>query len=195
MKKSVRQANFGFITLITVCLLFSGCTPMSHSSAFTFNYYETTAKTDEPNYVLMKDSSRVYGGTKIKASKKYVYVDDKKIPSADVLGFQNKVGFWAKVNMDESTIVWARRLVYGKISVYSASEPPPNGWVAYFYQKDTGPIDFGPSRWSQFKEMVKDCPKAFDMANISDDECKKALRKDLYYTQHIIETYNACGWK
>jgi hypothetical protein len=169
---------------------------MSHSSAFVFNYYKAPAKTDEPNYVLMKDSSRVYGGTKLKASKKYVYVDDKKIPSADVLGFQNKVGFWTKVEENKWTIYWALRLVHGKISVYSHSEPPPNGWAAFYYQKDNGPVELSSGRWDQFKEMVRECPKAYDMANISDDECKKALKKDLYFTQSIVETYNACGeWK
>src|SRR5262245_14413980 len=118
MKKTVPFAERDFIvfTLIVLHLLFSGCTTSNHVSGF-YNF-KSPDPGDEPHYVLMKDSFRVYGD-KINfpqgiATKNTVLVDGKSIPPDDVLGFQNKEGYWAKVERNGM----ARRLVKGKISVY-----------------------------------------------------------------------------
>lgn len=146
----------------------------------------------------MKDSAIVYGEKAVGwgmglGSKKIMHLDGKPIPASEVVGFKNKEGYWAKLENDAV----AKRLVAGRLSVYRQLVDIPGGarYTVLFLQKNNGPL-IQTNSLASLRQMVSDCPKAYSLINMSDEEYMKILKKQQYYTQTVIETYNNCGeWK
>ena len=183
-----------------LCLLFFRCTPMSHvqAPAISSNNFKYVPSADKRNYVMMKDSSIIYG-EKVAGgfgdgllNKKAVRLDGKEIPLSETIGFQNNDGYYTIVEEGKP----AKRLIQGKISVYRLLASNASfSYTALYLQKGNGPVKQTNSLVS-LTQLLSDCPKAYSMANMTEDEFRKITKKQLYYPQTVIETYNNCGeWK
>jgi hypothetical protein len=150
---------------------------------------------------MMKDSSLVYG-EKADApigglSKNVVKLDGKSIPSSEVLGFQHEGYFYAKGPNPDYPKEYAKRYVQGRISVYVSIRytGPSHSLKVCFFQKGNGPLRES-IELDELKQMLSDCKKAYDMVNIPHDQYVKAVKKDPYFIQHVVQVYNSCGeWK
>lgn len=183
-----------FITFLSMPLLFFSCKSMAPSSTSVNPYhFKYVPAADKRQYVVMKDSSVVYGEKVVGwslgvFSKKLLRLDDRSIPASEVLGFQNKEGYWIRLKDDAV----AKRMVTGRISVYRQFvDTQHGGYTLIYFQKAGGPVK--ETSWDELKQMLRDCPKAYDMINIPRDEYLKIVKKEPYYTQTVVETYNNCG--
>jgi hypothetical protein len=182
------------VIIFCAASLLYGCATVSHSTSmdpYAFNY---VAPADTRHYVMMNDSSIVYGKKVVGwslgvFSKKNLHIDGRPVNASEILGFQNKEGFWAKLEDDAV----ARRLITGRISVYRRFIELSNGARVgrIYFQKNAGPIREISGR-EELKRMMQECPKAFDMLNISGEEYTRILKKEPYYLQSVIEIYNKC---
>lgn len=89
-------------------------------------------------------------------------------------GFQNKWGFWAKAG-EKNKI--AKRIMEGRISVHREQVSEPSSTYSLFYfQKNKEPLKLlYESQFGELRQMLRDCPKAYEMIDISSDEYKKIL--------------------
>lgn len=186
-----------FLAFLILSLFFFSCKTMSPSSTSVNPYhFKYVPPADKRQYVVMKDSSIVYGEKVVGwglglLSKKLLRLDDKSIPASEVLGFQNKEGYWTKLEYDAV----AKRMVSGRISVYRRFVDTQHGGYAIIYFQKAGGL-IKETTWDELKQMLRDCPKANDMINIPREEYLKIVKKQPYYTQTVIETYNNCGeWR
>jgi len=183
-----------FLGFLILSLFFFNCATVSHSSAFNPYALKYVPPADKRHYVLMKDSSIVYGEKVVGwnlgiASRKLLHIDGKPIHASEVLGFQNKEGFWTKLEYDAV----ARRMITGRISVYRRFVDMSKGSYAIMYfQKAGGPVREISGR-EELKQMLSDCPKAYDMLNIPNEEYAKIVKKQPYFLQSVIEAYNNCS--
>ena len=183
-----------FLALLILSLFFIRCANMSHSTAVNPYNFKHVPSADKRSYVVMKDSSIVYG-QKVRGwgdallNKRVAHIDGKPIPASEVLGFQNEAGYFAHVEND----ALAKRYVTGRISVYKRFVDGANGtnYAITYFQKEGGPVKG--ATLDELIQMLKDCPKAYDMINIPREEYLKIVKKQPYYTQTVIETYNNCG--
>jgi hypothetical protein len=191
---SSNRAVISIVFSILFLFLFS-CTTVSNTTAFNAYAFKPVPPADNRQYIVMKDSSIVYG-TKVSGwaigaiGKRVAHIDGRQIPVSEVLGFQNKEGYWAKLENDAV----AKRLINGRISVYRSQYDPQRPSLVFF-QKENGPLRGLNSR-EELKQLIRDCQKAYDMLNISDEEYGRIAKKQSYYLNTVIETYNNCGeWK
>jgi len=182
-----------FTTFPVLALVFFSCTSMSHSTAINPYNFKHVPSAEKRSYVVMKDSSIVYG-QKVRGwgdallNKRVAHIDGKPIPASEVLGFQNEAGYFAHVEND----ALAKRYITGRISVYKRFVDTHNGSYAItYFQKAGGPVK--ETSMDELTQMLRDCPKAYDMINIPREEYLKIIKKQPYYTQTVIETYNNCG--
>ena len=178
------------VSLILFLLLFS-CNTVSKTTAFSPYSFKEMPPAEKRQYVVMKDSSIVYG-EKVSGwaagaiGKRVAHIDGRQIPVSEVLGFQNKEGYWAKLEYNAV----AKRLIIGRISVYRSQYDPQRPGLVFF-QKENGPLKQLSSR-EELKQMLRDCQQAYDMLNISADDYLKIVKKQRYYLNTVIETYNNC---
>lgn len=185
-------------TALLLSLVFISCGTTSNSASFTPYSFKQVPSADTRQYVMMNDSSIVYGEKVVGwgdglLNKRVVRLDGKSIPASEVLGFQTKGGYWTKLEYNAI----AKRLITGRISVYRQVIDVPGGArrSMIFFQKAGGPVR-EISGMGELKQMLSDCPKAYNMINIPEEEYKKMFKKQPYYTQTVIETYNNCGeWR
>lgn len=155
-------------------------------SSFEFEYRQPA---DKRQFVLLTDSSILYGskvtgwGTGL-VNKKAVHIDGKEIPASEVIAFKTKEGYFVKI--DNYTV--AKRYVEGRINVYVARSANDMTWV--LLQKQNGPLQ-GVSSIDVLKNMLADCPKAYEMINHPPKTGPRIVRPS--YHQIAIETYNNCG--
>ena len=191
------QRTVNSIVFLILYLLFFSCNTMKKApnvlspSWYNFNVVPSA---DKRQFIVMKDSSIVYGkkvtGGWGWSGKQSAEIDGRKIPGSEYIGMQNKEGYWLKLEDNNSAI----RLIHGRISVYRTL-PDQVGARAVYFQKENGPFRMFDSM-EGLKRMLRDCQKAYDMLNISDDEYNKIVRKQHDYLHTVIEAYNNCGeWK
>ncbi|MEP7377403.1 MAG: hypothetical protein ABI675_28630 [Chitinophagaceae bacterium] len=196
------QLKNGLITLLFIAYLLAfSCSPVSRvqAPAISTNNFRHVPWAAERNYVMMKDSSIVYGekvsggfGGDALLNKKVVRLDGKQIPLSEIIGFQNNDGYYTLVE----DVKPARRIIKGKITVYRLLASNASfSYTALYFQKDNGTVTLRGS-FSTFQQLISDCPKAYDMVNMTEDEFRRIVKKQQYYPQTVIETYNNCGeWK
>lgn len=184
-----------FVFAFLIPLLFSCAGPALLKSLDPF-VFKAGKPTDKSTYVLMKDSSVVYGKNVYYleglVARNNVRLDGKPIPFSEVLGFQNKGYYYKKMSEKE----FAKIIIKGRITVYEQVVAQGNGMfsITYLQKGDEDPKKY--ASLDMLKQMVSDCKKAYDMVNIPELEYMKIIRKQPYYTQTVIETYNNCGeWK
>ncbi len=142
------------IAFLVLSLFFIRCGGVSHTSTSVNPYHFKYVPPDDKRlYVVMKDSSIVYGEKVVGwglgvFSKKLLRLDDKSIPASEALGFQNKEGYWTKLEYDAV----AKRMVTGRISVYRRFvDTQHGGYTIIYFQKAGGPVK--ETTWDELKQM------------------------------------------
>lgn len=183
-----------FVLLILIILNF-GCATVSSTAFGTGAFWYMPKPTDKRSYVLMKDSTIVYGKKVVAPigplAKKEVRVDGRGIPITEILGFQDK-GYYYK-RLDESYASYAKQLVRGPINVYEKRVGADKPQFFALYQKGANGELVTVNSTEQLREMLRDCPKAYDMLNKSSKELDKIDRKQPDYLYTVIQTYNSCS--
>lgn len=195
---------FVLTTSVLACFLLASCGSINKIHCGAFAELPRGEDNENRNYVELATGEKVYGNkityTSGFLSKNQVKVDDNKYPNKEVNGFYHD-GKYTLVYKGNSF----DRIVHGKLNVYYTSN-----WVtdthtsmntnvtttstrmvcAFFVQVgDRGPLkQIGGQK--DIKEFVKDCPKAWDMANKSNKEIRRAIRADHFYLNEIFITYN-----
>ncbi len=185
------------LTSLLLFFVFFSCTASRTVSAISYFNFSPATPSDKRSFVQLKDSSLIYGkkaryGGEALISKKVVRIDGKPYPFENVVGMQDQGHYYIKIGDDQ----FAKRLIRGRITVYRRYVTYSNGagYTQTFLQKDGGAIT--EASLDNLEAMMRDCKKAYDMLNISLDELHKIVRKQPYYVQEAIETYNNCGeWK
>ncbi len=196
MINATQRIYVGPASLI-LSLFFFGCATSHSTGAVSPYYFKPVKPTDNRSYVLMKDSSLVYGQKAVvwegPLAKNVVRLDGKPIPSPDILGFQSQGYYYARVSDRE----YAKRYIQGRINVYVSIRyaGSPQTYSVTFFQKGNGPFKESIG-FDELKQMLSDCENAYDMINIPYEQYVKTVNKQRDFIQTVIETYNNCGeWK
>ncbi len=169
-----------------------------------FNYSNRVEDpSDLKNFLLMNDGTKIHGDRVSWKSgilvKDQIRIDDQKFKITEVKGYQSGGVFYGRLKND-----YIKRIVRGSINVYvqfsqvTTTETDHSGFThTYTYTRtdqygqkgDDGPmIPLGGQ--DDIKKMVADCPAAFEMADKSNKQIRKAIRKDPNYLNSIFDVYN-----
>lgn len=173
-----------------------------HYNAFNYNN-KVEDPTEKNNYLVKTDGTKIYGD-KItwKAGalvKDQVKIDDQKFGFDEIKGYMNNNAYYEKKGSD-----FIKRIVHGKINVYvqfthvTSTGTDFRGAMRtrsytrtdhYAQVGDDGPMIIIAGQ-KQIKQMVSGCPLAVEMADISDSQMRKAIKKDPNYLNSIFDVYN-----
>lgn len=176
---------------------------------------------DFSKYLLKNDGTKIYGKY-IKWEDDYrdkdeIFIDEKAYPISEILAFRlSPEKFYWK---DGSNFY--KKIIDGKISIYYAmvnqsyttattttSTPLSNGRTLertsggqtrtysvpiYYYkwQDDKNMVRL--DSHEKLKEIVKDCPKAFEKVNMKSKKLSKLMRQNNNYLNEVITLYNNCN--
>lgn len=155
------------------------------------------------NYVLLNDGTRV-SGQKVQWKsgmlvKDQIRIDDQKFAIRETLGYSQGGIYYGRLGNE-----YIERIVHGTLNVYYSSEMETStstsstGMIRtttrmvcrYYVQKgDRGAMN-PIANQKDIREWVKDCPIAYEMANKSDKQIRRSIRKDRKYLNEIFTTYN-----
>src|SRR5215218_3151007 len=193
------MSNLSFSLVLSLSVLTISCRTVPVSTLALNENVSVEEKSEQGNYLLKNDGSKVYG-KKIKgmyglAVKDYISIDGQKFKPSEIIGYREGNFSYGRLRSN-----YAKRIVRGNINIYQTSEMRNETSSAtnisrqyvrksYYYQKgDNGElILFGDN---DIKELVKGCPKAEAMADKSSKELRKAVRSNLSYVNQIFEVYN-----
>ena len=193
------MSNLSFSLVLSLSVLTISCRTVPVSTLALNENVSVEEKSEQGNYLLKNDGSKVYG-KKIKgmyglAVKDYISIDGQKFKPSEIIGYREGNFSYGRLHSN-----YAKRIVRGNINIYQTSEMRNETSSAtnitrqyvrnsYYYQKgDNGElILFGDK---DIKELVKGCPKAEAMADKSSKELRKAVRNNLSYVNQIFEVYN-----
>jgi|GEM_PF-2980193 len=189
------KSNISFLFVLIISVNASRCKTAAPEPGISFYlFFKETPPTDKRSFVIMKDSTIVYG-TKVDASygllvKDAVKVDGRSIPANQVQGFQSKGIYYKRIDNN-----YAKRLIHGKINVYEKTRVGSRGMaehVILMQKGNNGNLEELMNVY-QLKVLVKDCSEAYEMVNKSDKDLKKDMKKERYHFQNTILTYNGCS--
>jgi hypothetical protein len=169
--------------------------------------FNTVTRVEDPeetrNYLLMNDNSKVYGDKIILRSplfsKEYLKIDDQKFQAKYVQAYFENGIYYKRFGAQ-----YIRRIIHGTINVYfidvevTSTNTDSQGHTYthtytvrhYYYQKgDDDPLKIIQSE-EQIKELVMDCPAAENLANLTNRQLRKTIKRNRNYMNEIFETYN-----
>lgn len=199
-----QRKNLLSICVLIVFAFFALSSAVNKIHLGAFNYSNRVEDPKDPgNYLLMNDGTKVYGGKITWKSgllvKDQIKIDDQKFKITEVRGYQANRVFYGRLRND-----YIQRIVHGKINVYvqftqvTSTSTDHSGFMhTYTYTRtdhysqieDDGPmVVFGSQQ--AIKKLVAGCPVAEAMADKSNHQIRKAIRKDPNYLNEIFEVYN-----
>ena len=163
-----------------------------------FNPNNTPADdTAYQNYLLKNDGTHIAGKTVSWNRKNEATADDVAYPLSDLRGIHIRNAYYGKVAPKQLTFKnqLVKRIIHGKINIYTFKGDAQSGnqkfdWYMYFSQVGEDGDIVLLSNLDELQELVKDCDVAVSMLDKSNEEAKKALRKEHGYLNRVIETYN-----
>ena len=183
-------------------LAFASTVNKIHLNAFK---YDNAIEDPSPqgNYLEMADGSRLFG-TKIKQtgglfSKAKIKIDEESYPTLDVKGYREGNSYYIRLGK----AAFIKRIVRGRINVYVHIYQTTSTYVSqgrtytsnntrtdhYAERDNSGQLTVIAGQ-REIQELVRDCPKALEMASLSDRELRRAIKKDRNYMNSIFEVYN-----
>ena len=187
---------FVFIFLATA----SAVNKIHHNA---FNYLNKVEEKSPENYLLKTDGTKVYGEKITWKSgmlvKDQIKIDDQKFAMDEIKGYMQKNIFYGKKGNE-----FIKRIVHGKINVYvqftqvTSTNTNASGAMStrsytrtdhYAQMGDDGQM-VNIAGQKDIKEMVKDCPLAVEMADLSNSKMRKAIKNDPNYLNSIFDVYN-----
>lgn len=184
-------------TIIIAFFLIAMASKVSKVNADSFNT-NVRPDTRKGTYVIMNDGSRV-SGKEINTgglTNNIIKIDGQKISAKDVRGFVEDGVYYVRYDRQYLKCI----IPPGKVRVYlhHSTSPSTNAdgrsvrapHNTLFYQiGETG--DILPLKGKEgILAVVADCPKAVQMANLSDSDLRKAIKQDDNYLNSIFEVYN-----
>jgi hypothetical protein len=173
-----------------------------HCGAFDYTPRGDTYR-ELDNYVLLNDGSRVSGNKVSWKSgmfvKDQIKIDDQKFAIHDTRGYCSNGVFYGRLGNE-----YIKRIVHGKLNIYYDQELVTSTTTTYTgvthsttrlrcsHYVQLGDLgDLRPlANQGDIKDYVKDCPKAYEMANKSDRQLRRAIRKNSHYLNDIFILYN-----
>ncbi len=169
-----------------------------------FNYSNNVEDmTDSRNYLLMNDGTKLYGDKISYKSgllvKDQIKIDDQKFKISEVRGYRVHDVFYGRLRSE-----YIKRIVHGKVNVYvqfslvTTTSTDHSGFThtssytrtdQYAQKGDDGPM-FPMGGQKDIAKVVSDCPLAVEMANKSNSQIRKAIRKNRNYLNSIFDVYN-----
>ena len=153
--------------------------------------------------MLKTDGTKVYGEKITWKSgmlvKDQIKIDDQKFAMDEIKGYMQKNIFYGKKGNE-----FIKRIVHGKINVYvqftqvTSTNTTASGAMStrsytrtdhYAQMGDDGQM-VNIAGQKDIKEMVKDCPLAVEMADLSNSKMRKAIKNDPNYLNSIFDVYN-----
>ena len=199
----MKKQLLSFVALV-VFILFALASAVNKIHVNAFNY---SNKVEEPsekgNYLLKTDGTKIYGdkiGWKSGVLvKDQVKIDDQSFDFSEVKGYMKDNVYYTKKGNE-----FIKRIVHGKINVYvqftevtSTSTDSRGAMRTRSYTRTDHYAQVGEDGemiglvgQKQIKQVVIDCPLAVSMADISDSEMRKAIKKDPNYLNSIFDVYN-----
>lgn len=190
------------VLLVFIFLALASTVNKIHVNAFNYGN-----KVEEPsekgNYLVKTDSTKIYGdkiGWKSGALvKDQVKIDDQSLGFSEVRGYMKDNVYYGKKGNE-----FIQRIVHGKINVYvqftlvTSTSTNSRGAMStrtytrtdHYAQVGEDGEMIGLAGQKQIKQVVSDCPLAVSMADISDSEMRKAIKKDRNYLNSIFDVYN-----
>ena len=199
----VKKNFFSFITIIIfLTLAVSSAVNRIHFGAF--NTSNTTVKgEDNRNYLQKNDGIKIYGQTVTWKSglilKDQITIDDQKFKIAEIRGYKSNGIYYGRLGKE-----YIKRFIQGKINVYirysevTTTSTDRNGNMRmrtytrtdHYAQKGTdGEMINIPDQYVIAK-LVKDCPLAYNMINVSDSKIRAAIKQNGNFLNRIFEIYN-----
>jgi len=160
--------------------------------------------TDHRNFVELFDGTIVYG-SEVSMSKGTLFVkdnvkiDNNKYNLKDVKAYFDDGVYNLQHNGN-----FYRRIVHGKLNLYAhiglvtVTTVQSNGAIQnrgesecfFFVQNgEDGQLVLLVTK-DEIKALVKDCPKAFALADKTNKEIRRAIREDTFYLNNIFTIYN-----
>lgn len=191
------------VLTLLVFVVFALASKSSKVSRETFGYTDTREDVStKGNYIVMEDGTKVYGyaiGWQSGLTLKDVVVmDEKKYKISDVKGFMRGGNYYTRFHKG-----YIQRLVHGKINVYVKHEDHvsainENGRLYYnsntrteYYYQIGEDGDLKKFNRGDIQGLLKDCPTAAAMADISKKQLNKALEEDPNYMNKVFHIYNS----
>lgn len=191
-------------TVLLVFIFFALASAVNKIHLNAFNYGN---KVEDPfekgNYLVKADGTKLYGDKISWKSgalvKDKVKIDDQSFGFSEVKGYMKDNVYYAKKGND-----FIQRIVHGKINVYvqftdvtSTSTNSRGAMTTRSYTRtdhyaqvgEDGEM-IGLAGQKQIKQVVSDCPLAVSMADVSDSQMRKAIKKDRNYLNSIFDVYN-----
>jgi hypothetical protein len=188
--KSITKIFLGF-GLLFFSVLTQSCTVNKLHCGILSESRLRESTDDMRNYLVKNDGTKIYGekiwwNYGILAGKT-IFIDKQRFSISEIKTYR----------MDEVTFVryghkYLERRVHGKLNAYISDRyrsPDRLGCFHYIQQGDDGKIVPLPNTKVLLK-AVEDCPKAFQMVNISMKKLNKALNKNSKYIIEVFNIYN-----
>lgn len=191
------------VLTLLVFVVFALASKSSKVSRETFGYTDTREDVStKGNYIVMEDGTKVYGNSISWKSglivKDVVTIDKKQYKISDVKGIMLGASYYTKFHKE-----YLQRLVHGKINVYvkheeHVSTSTINGHIYYdsktgteYYYQIGEDGDLKKFNRGDIQGLLKDCPTAAAMADISKKQLNKALEEDPNYMNKVFHIYNS----
>jgi len=173
-----------------------------HYGAFN---YDNRIEEPSPqgNYLDLADGTRMYGKKVSWKSgllvKDGVKIDDHKYKMNEVLGYYADGVYYTRQGNE-----YIKRIVRGKINIYvkftevTSTTTDARGFTRsrtytrtdHYAQKGNDPKLLPVAGQSDMKALVADCPEAVAMADLSNRQMRRTIKKNRNYLNSIFEVYN-----
>jgi len=170
-----------------------------------FQYSSSKENREEDGHYLVKNDGEKIHGEKISwksglLAKDQIKVDDQKFKITEVKGYRSGNTYYIRKGNE-----YIKRIVHGpRINLYveftevTTTSTSNTGFTRtrtytrtdhYAQKGEDGPL-LPCAGQSDFKKLMEDCPLAVEMANLSNKQMRKAIKKNPHYLNSIFEVYN-----
>ena len=203
MKKTTKNLLSGTCLIVFSLFALSSAVNKIHYGAFNYgNRVEDPS--DTKNFLVMNDGTKVYG-EKISWKtglivKDQIKIDDQKFKISEVRGYQTSQTYYGRLKH-----TYIRRIVHGKINVYveftdvTTTTTDHSGFThtshytrtdQYAQKGEDGPM-VALAGQTEIKDLVASCPLAFEMADKSNRDIRRSIKKNRDYLNNIFDVYNS----
>lgn len=195
-----------FLSLITV-IIFLTLAVGSAVNRIHFGAFNTGNATvkgeDSRNYLLKNDGTKIYGEKVTWKSgiilKDQISIDDQTFKISEIKGYKSSNIYYGRLRNE-----YIKRIIQGKLNVYirysevTSTSTDRNGSMRvrtytrtdHYAQKGTDEEMINIPDQYVIAKLVKDCPLAYNMINISDSKIRAELKKNGNFLNRIFEIYN-----
>lgn len=198
------KRNFLSVITVIIFLTLAVGSAVNRIHFGAFNTGNATVKgEDSRNYLLKNDGTKIYGETVTWKSgivlKNQISIDSQRFKISEIKGYKSSNIYYGRFRNE-----YIKRIIQGKLNVYirysevTTTSMDRNGGMRmrtytrtdHYAQKGTdGEMINIPDQYV-IANLVKDCPLAYNMINISDSKIRAELKKNGNFLNRIFEIYN-----